>query len=166
MNILQLFYLLIPAYIANMTPPIIAKFVRWNTPIDFSCKLGGKPIFGPHKTWRGLISGIITALIAGLLMQAYWPFEFSPLIWAVLTGTGALLGDIVKSFFKRRFDIKSGKSWIPADQIDYTVGALALGSIVYFPGWANALIIIFASAIAHIIVNHIGYYTGIRDVKW
>lgn len=166
MSILQLVYLMIPAYIANMTPPIAAKFIKWNTPIDFGFKLGGKPIFGPHKTWRGLIFGIITAVVAGYFMQSYWPFEFSTIKWALLIGTGALLGDVIKSFFKRRLEIKSGKSWIPFDQIDYTLGALALGSLLYFPGWMNAFIIILASAIGHIIVNHIGYYTGIRDVKW
>jgi len=58
------------------------------------------------------------------------------------------------------------KPWIPLDQIDFTIGALALGSFVFFPGWLNALIIISISAIGHILVNHGAYHLGIRDVKW
>lgn len=166
-SLLQLLYLMIPAYLANMAPPVLAKRIPWNAPMDFGLSLGGIRIFGDHKTWAGFVCGIIVALLGGfILSKVYWPFDFSPLTWSALIGAGALIGDAVKSFFKRRVGIKSGKPWIPFDQIDYTVGALALGSVVFFPGWTYAAIIVVASAFGHIAVNHIGFWLGVRDVKW
>ena len=165
-TIFQLFYLMIPAYLANMAPPFTKKF-PWNAPMDFGLSVGGKRIFGSHKTWAGFFAGVIVAILAGFIMSnIYWPFEFSVIYWSALAGAGALLGDTIKSFFKRRVGIKPGKPWIPLDQIDFTVGGLALGSFVFFPGWSNALIIVSISAIGHILVNHGAYHLGIRDVKW
>ena len=167
MNIFQLFYLMIPAYVANMAPPLLAKYSPWNAPMDFGLSLNKIRIFGDHKTWAGFVFGVIAAVIVGLFMwHTYWPFEFSGLAWSLLAGAGALLGDAVKSFFKRRVAIKPGSPWIPFDQIDYTVGAIALGSFVFFPGWLNAFLVVLLSAFGHIAVNHIGYWIGVRDVKW
>jgi len=166
MTLLQLLYLMIPAYVANMAP-VIAKRLPWNYPMDFGLSIGGKRIFGDHKTWKGFIIGVSIAVIAGYIMsKTYWPFNFSALQWSALAGAGALLGDALKSFFKRRVGIKPGHPWIPFDEIDYSVGALALGSIVFFPGWLNAVLVIFISAIGHIAVNHTAYYLKIRDEKW
>ena len=166
-SFLQLLYLMIPAYLANMAPPVLAKHSPWNAPMDFGLSVGGIRIFGSHKTWAGFAIGVLVALLAGfILSKAYWPFEFSALAWSALVGVGALLGDAVKSFFKRRIGVTPGKPWIPFDQIDYTVGALALGSIVFFPGWLNAFLVVFISAFGHIATNHIGYWLGVRDVKW
>jgi len=37
---------------------------------------------------------------------------------------GALIGDIVESFFKRRIGKVRGQDWIPFDQLDFILGAL------------------------------------------
>jgi len=166
MTIIQLLYLMIPAYVANMIPVFVRK-MKWKPPMDFGLTLGGKRLFGKNKTWTGFIAGVVGAVVAGFIMsRTYWVFEFSAVQWSVLAGAGALLGDAVESFFKRRVGITPGKPWIPFDQIDYSVGALALGSMVFFPGWLNALWIVLISLVGHIAVNHCSYYLGIRDVKW
>src|SRR3989344_4398924 len=162
---IELFYLMIPAYIANMAP-VFARRINWNTPLDFGKTFRGRRIFGDNKTWRGLIVGTIAGTVVGVAAsQLYWPVAVSPFLWSLLASFGALCGDATKSFFKRQFGISSGQSWTPFDQIDYSIGALLLGSIVYFPGWINAAIIILASAIGHIAVNHFAYYTKIRGGK-
>ncbi len=166
MNILQLFYLMIPAYLANMMPVFVKK-IPWNSPMDFGLSIGNIRVFGSNKTWKGFVFGIAGAVLAGFIMsKIYWPFDFYSVYWSFLIGAGALLGDAVKSFFKRRVGIKPGNPWIPFDQIDYTIGALVLGSFVFFPGWFFAFLIVFLSAFGHIATNHIGYWLGIRDVKW
>lgn len=163
---LELFYLMIPAYIANMAP-VFARRIHWNTPLDFGLTLRNKRIFGENKTWRGLIFGVIVGTLVGIILsQIYWTFPFSAIKWSFYASSGALLGDAVKSFFKRQFDVESGKSWFPFDQIDFSIGALIVGSFVYFPGWFNSAIIILVSAIGHIAVNHFAYYIGIRREKW
>ena len=135
--------------------------------MDFGLSIGNIRIFGNNKTWKGFVFGVAGAILAGFIMSKfYWPFDFSAVYWSFLIGSGALIGDAVKSFFKRRAGRKPGSPWIPFDQVDYTIGALALGSLVFFPGWLNALIIIIVSAFGHVISVRIGYFIGIRDVKW
>ena len=159
-------YALIPAYVANMAPVLLRK-LPWTAPLDFGLSLNGERILGQNKTWRGLIGGTIIGTAAAIIISnIYWPFSFSPIAWGLLASSGALIGDSVKSFFKRRIKIKSGKSWVPFDQIDFTVGALAFGSFVWFPGWLDSALAIMISALAHIIVNHIAFYTGVREEKW
>lgn len=159
-------YSLIPAYVANMAPVLLRK-LPWNAPLDFGLKLRGERLLGQNKTWRGLIGGTLIGATACVLISTfYWPFEFSPIVWGVLSSFGALVGDAVKSFFKRRISIKSGKSWVPFDQVDFTIGAFALGSFVWFPGWLSAAFAVIVSALAHIAVNHFAFYAGIRDEKW
>jgi len=161
-TLLNAFYLMIPAYVANMVP-LFAKLLPWNMPMDFGFYLGKERLLGPHKTWMGLMFGTgAAALTAIILSQFYWPFSVPPIQWGILVGIGALGGDALKSFFKRRIGIKAGASWVPLDQIDFTIGALALGSIMFFPGWMNAIIIVVISALGHVVVNRIGRMLGIR----
>lgn len=165
MNILELIMLMIPAYIANMAP-VIVRNVPWNAPVDGGVKFNNVRLFGANKTWKGLCAGICAGTVVGGCVLSIWPLGVSAWQWSVLVATGALAGDLIKSFVKRRLSIQSGKPWVPFDQIDYAVGALALGSVVFFPGWLNAGIIILISACGHIAVNHIAYALKIRGEKW
>jgi len=51
-----------------------------------------------------------------------------PIVFSICFG--ALLGDIVESFFKRRKGIERGKDWIPFDQLDFIIGVLFLSFII------------------------------------
>ena len=113
--------------------PIIGRF---NAPMDFGKSLGGIRVFGTNKTIRGLIVGTVIGLIVTLVqsqlhmdnpeLQRLLPInynEFDVVVFGVLTGFGSMMGDAIKSFFKRRVGIKPGGQWVPFDQIDYTLGA-------------------------------------------
>lgn len=162
---LELLYLMLPAYAANMAP-VLCRRIPWNTPVDLGMSWKGSRLLGAHKTWRGYVCGILAALFVGVCMQAYWPFDFSLVQWSLFTGVGALLGDSVKSFFKRRLKVNPGLPWVPFDQLDYSIGALALGAFVFFPGWGEAVFIVIASFFLHIVVNHCAYWLRIRNEKW
>ena len=166
MSILQLLYFFLPAYVANMMP-VIGK--NW---LKSLAKPVSKKLFGDHKTWRGLLlgtlGGIVTAGVQAWLNLTSWniaPYD-KWLLMGFLLGLGALLGDMLKSFFKRRVGIKPGHPWIPFDQLDFVVGGLALCSFVYFPGWMNAVILAAASFVLDIIVNHLSYRLGMRKTAW
>jgi CDP-2,3-bis-(O-geranylgeranyl)-sn-glycerol synthase len=176
--IIKLLYFMLPAYIANMAPPLGKNILKQlAVPIDRGKTWKGKPILGKNKTWRGVFLAVAAGAVVFFIQQYLYRFDSmkavslidysSAALWiGVLLGFGAIAGDSVESFFKRRRGIKSGKPWIPFDQTDFTIGALALCSIVYFPGWANAAIIVAVSAFGHVLINHIGYYLKLRDVKW
>ena len=110
--LLKCFYLMLPAYFSNMAPVIVKKINLFVFPLDFNKKLNKKPILGKNKTFRGLIFGIIFVIIVAYLQFLLYKAEFFKNIsfidyqnwplFGLLMGLGALTGDLVKSFFKRR----------------------------------------------------------------
>jgi CDP-2,3-bis-(O-geranylgeranyl)-sn-glycerol synthase len=135
--IAQALWIILPAYIANGS----AVLVGGGTPIDSGKKWkDGRRILGDGKTWRGLFSGAFVGMTGGFGLSVGAIFindtEFAfvgltdfmgfplmiPIIFSVCFG--ALFGDIIESFFKRRIGKKRGESWVPFDQLDFILGAL------------------------------------------
>jgi len=176
--IIKLIYFMLPAYLANMAPVLGKNILKpLAIPIDFGKKWNKQPILGKNKTWRGVLLAVIASTIIFLIQSYLYKFPSiksislidysSASLWiAFLLGLGAIAGDSIESFFKRRAKIPSGNPWIPFDQIDFTVGALILTAIIYFPGWLNAILIILISAVGHILINHLAFYFKIRKEKW
>ncbi|MEK6949391.1 MAG: CDP-2,3-bis-(O-geranylgeranyl)-sn-glycerol synthase [Nanoarchaeota archaeon] len=175
--ILQCVYFILPAYFANMAPVIVKDFFKKIAiPLDFGKTLGDKPIFGEHKTFRGLIFGVLFAIILThmqyLLYQNNIFTDFAIvdysnwLLIGFLLGLGAMIGDLIKSFLKRRLGYEPGKPFIPFDQTDFIIGALAFTYPITKLSFYKMLIIWTVSFVLHIIVNHIAFYTGIRREKW
>lgn len=144
---LTFLYYFLPAYVANSSPPLLAKIFpkRFLVPVDNGVKWKGKRLLGNHKSWLGVIGG---TLLGGtlFLLQKYWltqfittkmiPYSSLPWWFGFLMAFGAIfVGDSGESFFKRRFNIKPGGHWIPFDQIDYTLGAFLVTWLIYWPGW-------------------------------
>jgi len=170
------FYFMLPAYFANMAPVIVKKIGLFKFPIDFGKKLNNKSIFGKNKTFRGLIFGVLFAVIISFIQYflylnnifndlSYVDYS-SWLQFGLLMGFGAILGDLAESFVKRRINYEPGKSFFPFDQIDFVIGALLLSSFIVDLSLIVIMVIIVLSLILDIIVNHIAYYTGVRDEKW
>jgi len=169
----------LPVGIANGTP-VIAKYLPFlknlNYPLDCYKTFRGIRILGDHKTWRGLITGVLMAIITvGVQQQIYFysaglrevlNFDFNsinPVIYGLLAGIGALLGDAVKSFFKRRTNIKPGSTWFPFDQIDYIIGGIVF-LLPYFrlSVWEYLLTFIVWFGL-HLITTYLGFLLKFRD---
>ena len=155
-----LFFL--PAGISNMTPVFASRLPglrNWNTPLDFGKSFRGKRIFGPHKTWRGLLSGIVIGTLVGLLIHG----GAETLLLCIAISAGALIGDAVESFFKRQFNIDSGKAWFPFDQTDYIIGGL-LFTLPFgiLPLWVFVWVFVLYLGL-HLISSYIGYLLGLKD---
>ena len=186
--ILQSAYFLLPAYVANMAPVVAKKLKllpQLDVPVDEGKKfIDSQEIFGRNKTYRGFLVGAIGGVIAAYIQMALYNIAFfrdlsilnysshlTIISVGILMGVGAITGDLIKSFFKRRFKIAPGKSFIPFDQIDFVVGAyvfiiplIVLHNIGM--GWQIFFTSIVISFILHIIVNHSAYYLGIRGERW
>jgi CDP-2,3-bis-(O-geranylgeranyl)-sn-glycerol synthase len=151
--IIQALWLVIPAYIANAS----ALLIGGGTPIDFGKNWkDGNRILGDGKTWRGLIGGAVIGMCGGFGLSVVAKFGASidfpinindftgfPLMIPIVGSIcfGALLGDIIKSFFKRRVGKKRGEDWIPFDQIDFVLGVLffsfLMASLLYILGLSS-----------------------------
>ena len=90
---------------------------------------------------------------------------FSILLGGLLGG-GAILGDAVESYFKRKRNIQPGEKWIPWDQLDFVLGGLILGCFLYVPAAEVVLSIVVISPFLHIAFNHLGYFLKINKSRW
>lgn len=169
-----------PAIVANMSP-IVARILlkdKFSTPVDLNKKFMGKPLFGRTKTHRGFVAGIITGILVAYLQVKYSQnptllsislIDYSSinfLHWGFLMGFGALLGDLIKSFFKRRMNIKSSRPWVPFDQIDSPLGALLLTFWFYVPPIDVLLILLLPYPLLHIGFSYTMYKLKLRQTKY
>src|SRR5580698_2044703 len=97
---------------------------KYNFPVDCYLKFRGKRLLGNHKTVRGFIVAILVGIIAcalevwiyssSFVIREVMPIDYytvNPVILGALLGFGALLGDSIKSFFKRQKGVQPGRSW-------------------------------------------------------
>jgi CDP-2,3-bis-(O-geranylgeranyl)-sn-glycerol synthase len=169
------FWIMLPAYVPNP----VAALAGGGTPIDSGKNYSdGNRIFGDGKTWRGLIIGIIAGILTGIVLiwlSGRLPSADLPahtLLSVSLLATGALLGDLVKSFFKRRFNKERGTKWPIADQYDLVAGAFLL-LLIGDPAWLFAnvtlpvfLLILIITPVLHRATNIIGYLFRVKEVPW
>jgi uncharacterized protein len=104
---------LVLLWAVNTAPLVLAYFLerRWQAPLDHGLRLAdGKPLFGPHKTYRGLAAGILAGGAAGLVM-GLGPFV------GLFAGVLGMAGDLLSSGIKRRFDLPSGNDVPGLDQL-------------------------------------------------
>lgn len=179
-DILFALWFLLPAAAANAAPvfsaaiPYLKKF---DAPIDGGEKIRGRRIFGSHKTWRGIISGIIVATFVLAIQQVLFAhFDWAQyvsadvdygvlptLLLGPLFAIGALGGDAIESFFKRQRGIKSGGSWVPFDQIDYIIGSVIVSLFFVILSPVQYILIFVLWFLVHIGASYVGYKLGLKD---
>ncbi|NQS73685.1 MAG: CDP-2,3-bis-(O-geranylgeranyl)-sn-glycerol synthase [Methanoculleus sp.] len=174
-SLLAALWIMIPAYVPNSAAAVFGG----GTPIDLGKRWSdGRKVFGDGKTYRGFLGGMFCGILAGLVEIWVWSsFNLTALprqtlLSIALLAAGALLGDLVKSFFKRRLGKERGESWPLADQYDLVIGSFVLILLVY-PQWLFENItlpvaawIVIITPILHRVVNIIGYYIGVKEVPW
>ncbi|PIZ51701.1 hypothetical protein COY27_02770 [Candidatus Woesearchaeota archaeon CG_4_10_14_0_2_um_filter_33_13] len=167
--ILQSLYFFLPAYIANMAPVLFKWLPILNRPV-------WEKGLGTNKTWRGLVAA---TLVGGLVFSLQKLFhntgfvqlslinysDFSVLL-GFLLGFGAIAGDAVKSYYKRKIGIAPGKPWMPFDQLDFVIGGLAVSFFFYVPPVSIIIVLLLFSPFLHIIVNHFGYWLKINKSRF
>jgi CDP-2,3-bis-(O-geranylgeranyl)-sn-glycerol synthase len=151
-------WFIFPAYCANAAPVIFGG----GKPMDFDKKFfDGKPLLGSHKTFRGFLAGIIVGTLVGLAQTIIYEqvlfeygsqFQYNILLGFMLS-LGALTGDLVESFIKRRLNRSPGSSLPVADQIDFILGAFLFSIPVLPPSLLAALIILLVTIPIHLLTN-------------
>lgn len=179
MIILQALYYMLPAYCANMAPVFAAKIFggKYSQPLDLGYIYQGKELLGKNKTWRGLVAAIIVSLVVIFLQAFLYQYGFFKNLSVLnydsadlfslgfVFGFGVILADAIKSFLKRRKNIKPGDKWFPWDQLDYS-GALFLSLFIFLPPWYIFLIILVVSPFLPMAANWIGYKLKLKKVAW
>ena len=170
-------YFILPAYFSNGAGLVFGG----GMPVDFgkSDSTGNRWI-GDGVTWRGLIGGTVIGIITGAVQGYFGPqilaefgdYIITPIITNIpqgiligfLLGFGALLGDAIGSFLKRRLGIGRGKPAPILDQLDFLIVALILVSFVVKLSWLFVIIAIVLTLAIHLIANSAAYLLGMKDV--
>jgi CDP-2,3-bis-(O-geranylgeranyl)-sn-glycerol synthase len=174
-------------FLPAMVPNSAAALFGGGTPIDFGKKWKGNRIFGSGKTWRGFFGGAIAGIILGIIMidiayffdpKEFWgygPFWSNIGIIACLA-FGAVLGDLMGAFIKRRMGLARGEKAPILDQYDFVFGAF-LVTAIFFPEWvystylegwhlAALLFIILIMFAIHRVANIVAYKWGVKKEPW
>lgn len=167
--VIKLVLLAIPMYMANSFAMLLGGGnIRLDLGRNYS---DGRPVFGKGKTLRGAVLGFLVGFLASAAVYYLLPDYTSILVqnylfFGLLASSGAILGDVVASFFKRRLGFESGKEVILLDQLDFIIGAIVLGMIVYVPSLLEIAVFIVITLIAHRIANIIAYLWKLKKVPY
>jgi len=166
---IEAFLFFLPAGFANMAPLFANKIPalnRWKTPMDFGRSYKGVRIFGQNKSLRGLVCGVILGGLVAYIVYHLYSLPYGTTTYVIggaLMGFGALVGDAVESFFKRRVGIQPGNAWFPFDQLDYIIGGLLVSYLVLTPSIVTILRVIILYFGLHLVVSYIGYLLGFKE---
>jgi CDP-2,3-bis-(O-geranylgeranyl)-sn-glycerol synthase len=160
-------WFIFPAYCANAVPVIFGG----GRSVDFGKNfLDAKPILGSHKTLRGFFSGLLVGTLVGFLQtllfqyvlsRYYAQFQYDVLLGFVIS-LGALVGDLIESFIKRRLDLPPGSSLPIGDQLDFVGGALLFSLVVSPPSLLTILLILVITLPIHFLTNLLAELLGIK----
>lgn len=157
--IAQALYFILPAYCANAIPVLFGG----GLPIDFGRNfIDGKPLFGAHKTFRGFLSGLLVGTLVGFAQSNLLIFQPPHVLLGFVLSLGALIGDLIHSFVKRRLSLPPGASFPVADQLDFVVGALFFSLFISPPSLPIAIIILIVTPPLHLLTNFIAYRLNVK----
>ena len=149
-------YLYIPAYLANAAPVICGGGESLDGGRMWR---DGRPLLGSHKTVRGTLAGIAVGTAVGLIQLEA--------LRGLLLAVGAVGGDLIVSFVKRRLGMRPGAPFLVADQLGFIVTALALSSIVPPPPtWDRVVAILVATVPIHLITNLFAWLLKLKSHPW
>ncbi|MCI4340363.1 MAG: CDP-archaeol synthase, partial [Thermoplasmata archaeon] len=157
-------------------------------PMDFGRAWSdGRRILGPSKTWSGFLFGTLFALPFGLLQA--WLYLIAPPDLAIVPGfgpsvlaavpvvllltAGAMTGDALGSFVKRRLGRPSGARTLLLDQLPFVLLPVLVGLVVFPATFVPAFfspegilwLVLFTLGF-HGAFNWIGYRVGTKKVPW
>ena len=154
-TVLAAVYLFLPAYFANASPVVLGG----GEPLDGGRKwLDGKPFLGSHKTVKGTFFGFVVGAVVGFL-------QGNPL-GGVLQSVGAITGDIVASFFKRRWNLRPGESMPLVDQLDFITFAILMSYPVQRTSLEGVLLILVLTVPIHYVVNYVAWLLRLKENPW
>ncbi|ASI99987.1 CDP-2,3-bis-(O-geranylgeranyl)-sn-glycerol synthase [Thermococcus gorgonarius] len=166
-SILWAFWYILPAYFANASPVVLGG----GRPIDGGRNWrDGRRILGDGKTWRGFFGGVAAGTLVGVIQYFITPGFYgslkTALLLAFLLSFGALVGDLVGSFIKRRLNLPRGYPAVGLDQLGFLISALAFAYPVKTVSSGQMLALLILTPLIHWSANYFAYKMGWKSVPW
>ena len=152
---------ILPAYTANAVPVIFGG----GKPLDFGKVFkDGRPVLGAHKTFRGFFTGLMLGTLVGF-GESFIFKNFNPILGFTLS-LGAVIGDVMGAFLKRRLGLEPGALLPVVDQVDFVVGAILFSLPVTTPQ-LNVILMIFVLTIPmHLLTNLFAFLIHLKEKPW
>ncbi len=93
-------------------------------------------------------------------------FDWKFLIRIPLLAIGAPIGDLVGSFFKRRFKVERGGQFPILDQLDFVGIAILIAYPVFWLKLHYILIVLLLTPLISLLGNWVAYKIGKKSVPW
>ena len=182
---LAVLWVLLPSYIANA----FATLPRGRgPPMDLGRNWSdGRRILGPSKSWSGFLFAGFAAmpfclLEAWLILLAPPNLQLVPVLapsvaaavpLAAILTFGAMGGDALGSFVKRRLGRESGARTLLLDQLPFVLVPIGIGLAVYphlfvgvFASWEAVIWLLVYTLGLHAAFNWVGFKAGLKKVPW
>lgn len=158
----------LPAYVANAAPVVTARLCRRRGelhPLDRGLTLrDGRRLFGENKTLEGFMGGLLGGAATSLVMEH---LGLHRLLEGLTLSLGALLGDLLGAFLKRRLGLAPGAPAPLLDQLDFVFGAVLLRSLLFGPVNLSTLtVLILVTPVIHFATNAVAYLLGLKRHPW
>jgi CDP-2,3-bis-(O-geranylgeranyl)-sn-glycerol synthase len=162
-----------PAYAANASPLFLSGLLKKLHPLDLNKKFfDGQRILGDGKTIEGTAFGFLVGIIYfSIFLFVDKSLNILHLYHSYLEGllivSGAMIGDIIGSFVKRRLKMKQGDMLPVFDQVGFVIFAYVFYLFVFPPplNLPPMGFIVYVSLITffvHILTNLAAFKFGIK----
>ena len=156
---LLLAHLLFLIVVANGAPVLAHAIFKHtgNRPLDAGMILAdGQPLFGPSKTVRGIVLSLLVTAVAAVVFALPW------YIGAII-GVGAMLGDLVSSFTKRRLRMASSSQAFGLDQIPESLLPLLLVKPWIDIAYIDIALLVVAFVVLELVLSRVLYRLRLRE---
>lgn len=158
MDALLDFELLSLLAVANGVPLFAKRFFgeATNRALDGGARWHGKPVFGPSKTIRGIATAFVATPVVALLLGL-------PALIGLIVALGAMAGDLISSFVKRRLGMPSSSQAPGLDQIPESLLPALLVTLVLPITALDIIVTVLVFMIFEVVLSRILFQIGFRD---
>lgn len=153
------FQLLILLLLANGTPIVAARLGgnRFSYPIDGGIRyFDGQPIFGPSKTFRGIVSSLLVTTLCAPIVGLEWTV-------GAIVSIAAMAGDLFSSFLKRRLRFPPSSQATGLDQIPESLFPLIACRSILILKPLDIVVGVGAFFIAELLLSRLFYRLRLRS---
>lgn len=150
--------LLVLVLVANGAPVVASRILgqRFSFPVDGGLNLvDGRPLFGPSKTVRGVVLGIVVTTTCAPLLGLDWTT-------GALVGLSAMAGDLSSSFAKRRLGLPSSGKATGLDQVPEALFPLVACYFTLGLTAADVIAGVLIFFLADVVLSRVFFKLGIR----
>ena len=152
-------HLLFLLIVANGAPVLTHAIFKHNgnRPLDGGLILGdGQPLFGPSKTVRGIVASLLVTTLTAAAFTLPWYL-------GTVIAIGAMLGDLISSFTKRRLRMPSSSQALGLDQIPEALLPLLLLTPWIDIAAIDVVILVVAFVVLELVVSRVLYRFRLRE---